>query len=131
MLETQKIEYFKKRLEEECQMLEEELKSVGAQNPDNPSDWVARGPTDSELNVEEADRSEAGDRMEALGENTAIVNDLEVRYNNVIRALAKINAGTYGMCEIDNIPIEDDRLEVNPSARTCKKHMEEEGSLPQ
>ncbi|MEK7091498.1 MAG: TraR/DksA C4-type zinc finger protein [Patescibacteria group bacterium] len=40
-------------------------------------------------------------------------------------ALAKIDAGNYGLCEISQEPIELDRLEANPSARTCKKHLDQ------
>ncbi len=50
---------------------------------------------------------------------------LENRWNEVRAALKKIEAGTYGICEISGEPIEEDRLEVNPAARTCKEHMDE------
>ena len=118
---------FKERLEEELSLLTKELKSIGQRNPNNPNDWEAK-PQDGETN--EADANLVADRVEGLSENTAILADLENRYNNVRRALEKIEKGTYGICEISGEKIEEDRLEANPAARTSKAHMEEEGSLP-
>jgi RNA polymerase-binding transcription factor DksA len=50
--------------------------------------------------------------------------------NTVVHALGKIEAGTYGVCEVSGMDIEEDRLEANPAARTCKAHMAEEATLP-
>jgi RNA polymerase-binding transcription factor DksA len=129
MLSKEEINSYKNLLEKERAILEDELKSVGKQDPNNPADWVVRAPTDNEMSVDGADRSEAGDKMETLGENAGILNELEIRYNNVLRALGKIEAGTYGICEISKEPIEKARLDANPAARTCKAHLENEDSL--
>ncbi|MBI2086800.1 MAG: TraR/DksA C4-type zinc finger protein [Candidatus Zambryskibacteria bacterium] len=53
----------------------------------------------------------------------AIVNTLETRYNDIKSGLDKIEHGTYGLCQICGKEIETDRLEANPSARTCIEHM--------
>ena len=115
-------------LEQELAVVEGELKSVGVQNPKNPSDWQA-----TELNMDvmsaAADPNEAADKQEEYTENRAIVDQLEIRYNNIKRALKKIEEGTFGVCEVSGHPIEEDRLEVNPAARTCKAHMNEESGL--
>lgn len=113
---------FKKLLEDELSLLEKELKTVGRVNPSNPADWEAKP---AELSIDEADRNEAADRIEAFEDNTAILKDLEIRFNNVKLALKKIEDGTYGMCDIGDKQIELARLEANPAARTCKKHMGE------
>lgn len=117
-METNK---YKKKLEEELIVLEGELKTVGIQNPDNPSDWVAVQP---EENISPADENEVADTIDDYETNTAVLKDLEIRYNNVKLALDKIEKGAYGMCEINNHPISEDRLEANPAARTCKEHMD-------
>jgi len=121
-------EHFKQKLEQELATVEGELKSVGVQNPRNPSDWQA-----TELNMDvmnaTADSNEAADKQEEYVENRAIVDQLEIRYNNIKRALKKIEDGTFGVCEVSGHPIEEDRLEVNPAARTCKAHMNEESGL--
>ena len=114
------IDYFKDKLEEELILVEKELNDVGRRNPDNKEDWEAE-PT--EMNHESADSNETADNIEEFEGNTAVLKELEMRYNDVKDALAKIENGTYGMCEISSEPIEEERLIANPAARTCKKHM--------
>ena len=120
--------HVKQKLEAEFATVEQELKSVGVQNPKNPSDWEA---TERQMDVVNAtqDPNEAADKQEEYVENRAIVDQLEIRYNSIKRALQKIEKGTYGICEISGHPIEKDRLEANPAARTCKAHMAEEKNL--
>ncbi len=122
------IEKYKVRLTAMLEQLTSELKTIGIHNPNNPSDWIARpealGNTEADLNV-------AADRVEDWDERRSTVAVLETRYNNIVRALAKIEEGTFGICEISNEEIEIDRLEANPTARTNKAHLEEESSLPQ
>jgi len=114
---------YKKRLEAEKIKLVNELKTVGRINPDNPRDWEpVPGGNDGTL---KADRNEAADKVEQFEENSAILKELETRYNNVLLALKKIEDGTFGICEISGKKIEEDRLEANPSARTCKEHLGE------
>jgi DnaK suppressor protein len=113
--------HFKEKLETEKTILEKELEKVGRRNPDNLSDWEA---VPSDKDVSQADENTVADNIESYDENTAIVNTLETRYNDVKLALDKIEKGTYGICEVSGHEIESDRLEANPSARTCKEHME-------
>lgn len=110
---------FKGRLEEEKTRLESELMTVGRRNPANPADWEAVPPETRQ----ESDPNDAADLIEGFEENTAILKDLEIRYNDVLAALERIAEGTYGICEIGNEPIEEARLNAVPSARTCKLHI--------
>lgn len=119
-------DHFRTRLEEEKSQLEQELGTLGRRNPSNPNDWEA---TPGEHSPE-ADPTDVADTSEALQENQAILDDLEIRYQNVLRALKKVDSGSFGTCEISGEMIEEDRLNANPAARTCRTHMEEEGTLP-
>ena len=112
--------YFKKKLEAEEKLLEEELEKVGRRNPDNLSDWEA---TPADKDPSQADENTVADGIEDYEENTAIVNTLETRYQDLKSALDKIKQGTYGLCEICKEEIDAERLEANPSAKTCRKHM--------
>ncbi len=114
------------RLENELSNLTEELKAVGIHNPDNPSDWIA---VPEGVDANQSDSDLLADVVEEWDERQALVATLERRWNDVNRALRKIKEGTYGTCEIGNEPIEADRLEANPGARTCKVHMNDEGTL--
>ncbi len=110
---------FKNKLEKELQLLEEEMKEVGRKNPSNPKDWE---PVETDMNADTADIDEIADELENFGENTAILSKLEARYNDVKVALEKIKNGTYGKCEVGGEDIPEERLEANPSARTCIEH---------
>lgn len=114
-------EYFKTKLEAEKDDLESQLAKIGRRNPDNPSDWEATPPTDRD--VSQADENTVADAIEGYESNQAIVNTLETRYNDVKSGLDKIKHGVYGNCQVCGKEIEFDRLDVNPSARTCKEHM--------
>ena len=113
-------EHFKKKLEAEKKLLREELEKVGRRNPDNLSDWEAT-PTDRDSS--QADENTVADGIEDYEENVAIVNTLETRYQDLKSALDKIKHNTYGLCQICGEEIDVERLEANPSARTCRKHM--------
>ncbi len=116
------INYFKNKLEEEKARLERELGSVGRVNPGNPADWEA---TPEEAIVGVADKNEAADRIEAYEERTAVEATLEEQFKSVKSALERIEDGTYGQCLIGGTPhpIEDARLDANPAATTCIKHI--------
>ena len=115
--------HFKEKLGEELVLLTKELESIGRINPSNPADWEAK-PAD--LNVLDSDKNEAADRVTAYEKNTGVLKELEIRFNNVKLALTKIEEGTYGVCEVGNKPIEVERLEANPAARTCMEHINEQ-----
>ena len=111
--------HYKQRLEEEKITLEKELGSVGRRNPSNPADWE---PVPQETG-QESDPNDAADLIGHFEDNTAILKDLEIRYNTVLAALARIEDGSYGNCSISGEEIEADRLEADPAANTCKAHL--------
>ena len=116
------IQHFKGKLEDEKTKLEAELKTVGRINPENKADWQA---TPGNIDTAPGDENELADAIEEFEEHTAVLKDLEIQLNEVNRALGKIESGTYGICEISNEPIEIERLEANPSARTTIAHKDE------
>ncbi|MDD4989085.1 MAG: TraR/DksA C4-type zinc finger protein [Candidatus Pacebacteria bacterium] len=111
---------YKKALEKELGILEAELKTVGRKNPDNPKDWQ---PTPSDLNTLQSDEEEVAENIEVFEENTAILKELEIRYNEVKAALKRIADNTFGKCTVCGEPIEEKKLEANPAATTCMKHV--------
>jgi RNA polymerase-binding transcription factor DksA len=118
---SKEIQYFKGKLEKERELLKSELATVGVgTNPNNPNGWEA---TSGGMEVDTADENEVADKMEELEENELILQQLEKQLSDVNAALEKIEKGTYGICEVSGEPIEKDRLEASPSARTCIKHM--------
>lgn len=116
---------YKEKLEAEKANLVSELDAVGNRNPNDKGGWEAKPDT---LGMSDS-RDEVAERLEELGERQATEVTLEARLANVILALEKIEAGKFGTCEISGEQIEEDRLEINPAARTCKTHINEEDSL--
>lgn len=114
-----KIEHFRKRLEAEKSRLESEMGTVGRRNLAVPGDWES---VPSETGAE-ADLADQADVVMSRESNTAILADLEARYDSILAALARIEAGTYGKCEICGKKIEAARLEADPSATTCVKDL--------
>lgn len=56
------------------------------------------------------------------GEAERLANSLRETLDEVEHALAKLDDGTYGLCEECNEPIAAARLEAMPAARFCITH---------
>ena len=61
---------------------------------------------------------EAISRLTEIGVGTSLETSLE----RTERALAKLDDGTYGSCEVCSQPLGADRLEAVPTARFCIDH---------
>lgn len=113
-------DHYKKLILKELAEVEAELKTVGRKNPSNPDDWE---PTPEKLDTDRADEMEVAQSLDAYEENSAILKQLEIRFNDLKDALKRIEEGTYGICERSGKPIEKERLDANPAARTCIAHL--------
>lgn len=120
------INDFKNKLEDRLVNITAELETLGEFSTAT-GDWVE---TKSEDTSSEADLNSEADAAEEMEERGATLSILETEYNDIKRALHKIEVGTFGICEISGEPIEEARLQFKPTARTCKTHMNEEGQLP-
>lgn len=120
------LDYFKNRLLEEKNKLEEELKETSIKNPKNSRDWQAVYPEkDLEENIE-ADPADVADNIEDYQERYALNDVLEKRLNSVKDALKAIDNGSYGKCRVGGKEhgIERERLDANAAAATCINHIE-------
>ena len=117
MLDKKKI---KEKLEKERDILLEQLADMGKLNPET-GEWEA---TPEELEAPETDPNEMADRFEDFEAKSSMIKTLAPRLNDVLRALKSVNRESFGKCEVCKKDIEDDRLEANPAARTCKEHLE-------
>jgi RNA polymerase-binding transcription factor DksA len=114
--------HFEQKLAKEREVIVNELKGIGVHTEaKGKDDWEAI----PGIEIDEADDNEIGDRISAYEGNTALTTELELRLKEIDLAQSKIQAGKFGICEVGGEPIEEDRLEANPAARTCKKHIEE------
>jgi DnaK suppressor protein len=115
------LTHLKQKLEEERILVISELKNVGiVKNEKSPDDWQA---VPADMEIQRPDANEVADRIESYEGNTAIVQELEKRLNEIDRALTLMKENKFGLCEKCGKEIESDRLEANPAAKTCKEHM--------
>ena len=110
----------KEQLLGEQKNLIEELTDIGRENPQT-GDWYAV-PMENDGEAD-ADYSDQADYVEEFESRSARLGELEKKLHDVRDALKKIEGGNYGVCEKSGQPIEIDRLQANPAARTCKAHM--------
>ena len=116
---------FKQQLTDERVRVEGELRDLGWEDT-STGEWEANG---GDIDTTATESDEIADRIEELEERSGEIAPLKAQWKDVKRALKKIEDGEYGMCELGGEDIEVDRLEANPSARTCKLHIEAEGDL--
>lgn len=116
MIDTKK---YKKLLEGELKLLEEEMKELGRKNPAT-GEWE---PVETDLNADMADDDEVADEMENFNENESmLLKNFVPQYKDIMLALEKIKKGTYGKCEVGGEDIPEERLMANAAAKTCIKH---------
>lgn len=109
--------HFKALLEAERIELESELGNLGHRV--EGTDWMA-APEEQER---ESDYIDQADHVEEFESKVGRLGAIETRYQEVLRALARIESDTYGFCLKSGEPIEEDRLEANAAAETCKAMM--------
>ena len=66
--------------------------------------------------------ADSGQVTAERGEADALVGSLRETLHDIDDALAKIDAGTYGVCEECGRPIGEARLQAMPAARLCIEH---------
>ena len=115
--------YLKGKLIEEKERLETDLNYIGEK--EKGGSYHARPAETDETGF----RDEVADRLEELDERIEAGGSLRARLLSVENALKRMDAGTFGMCEICKTEIEKERLEANPASRTCMAHIASEATL--
>jgi DnaK suppressor protein len=78
----------------------------------NPTDAQVEEGGETEGEVTEGGVTEGGVTDADIDAVDALLNEVE-------QSLARLDAGTYGRCEVCGEPIDDARLAELPTARTC------------
>lgn len=111
-------ESFAKKLEEEKVLLEKELTALGRRNVGVPNDYefIVR---DEQPEADPLDEARRASDQEG---NEDVFKHVEERYDSVLEALKRIEAGTYGTCAVCGAAIRPERLAANPAATACVNH---------
>lgn len=85
--------------------------------------FAQRGVTSGDFSTKMEDLGEGEDErvleVEDYVDNLGVEATLEAELKDVVDALAKMEAGTYGICEVTGQEIPADRLRAYPAARTA------------
>jgi RNA polymerase-binding transcription factor DksA len=103
MPQAQMLETLRQSLETERDQLQQQLTDLGAIAYDE-------------------NFADSGQVAAEQGENRAMVNQLTDALNEHLRALQKMDDGTYGTCEVCGKEISEPRLEAMPATRYCIDH---------
>lgn len=107
-MDEQTLKTIRARLEEERGAVERQLKEHGAE--------VDGGGIEVGFDGGFAD---SGHRTAETAEVLALVEQLAAHRRDVVAALDRIDAGTFGTCERCGNQIPDERLEARPTASLC------------
>lgn len=116
-MKKERLNHFKEKLLAEKVVLEDELQNIARKEVGG--EWSAIPEPHNDV----GDEGDEADFIQDFDSKLARVGSLETKYNQVIAALDRIEKGTYGICIKSGNPIEEDRLEANPAAETCKAEM--------
>jgi RNA polymerase-binding transcription factor DksA len=117
MLNKKKI---KEKLEKERDALLEQMKDMGRLNKET-GEWET---IPEALEFPESDENDKADRFENFEARSSMMKTLEPRLSAILKSLRGINRDSFGKCVVCGKDIEMARLEANPAAQTCKKHLE-------
>jgi RNA polymerase-binding transcription factor DksA len=109
----------KEKLEKERDILVSEMKDMGKLNPET-GEWET---VPEEMNYVETDQNDMADRFEDFESKSSMMKVLESKLKSVLHALKGIGRESFGKCEVCKKDIELARMDANPAARTCKKHI--------
>lgn len=108
--------HFRQRLEEMRSSIQDELDRLQEEtaNINQSIDYgVKNHPAEDATELEQRERS------------MAVRGELEREVGRIEHALTRIEAGTYGVCEVGGELIPVERLEARPAATLCIRHQRE------
>ncbi len=119
-MKQETINKLKEKLEKEGESLEKELENFAEKDERMEGDWDTKYPKSSGGSGGQA-LEDAADQVEEYSNLLPVEHSLELRLQKVKKALDKIKKGNYGKCESCGKKISEARLQVYPSATSCKK----------
>lgn len=106
----------RQRLDAELDRLEQLRDEVAARIADEQAGDSA------ELSHLDQHPAELGTETQQREQDQSLLEQLEGELADVEDAYARLDAGTYGRCEVCGRPIGEERLQAIPAARRCAEH---------
>lgn len=106
----------RQRLDAELDRLEQLRDEVAARIADEQAGDSA------ELSHLDQHPAELGTETQQREQDQSLLEQLEGELADVEDAYARLDAGTYGRCEVCGRPIGEERLQAIPAARRCADH---------
>ncbi len=121
MLTQQQIAHFKAALLREEERISGQVDTLSSALSENSL-------TESvgELSAYDNHTSDLGSETFEREKDLGLIDNLQILHQQIEEALAKIEAGTYGICLVCGRDIPRERLEVVPYASTCVEHADDE-----
>ncbi|MBU1349009.1 TraR/DksA family transcriptional regulator [Patescibacteria group bacterium] len=113
-MDKARIDHFKQRLLEDHTRLEQELETIGSKDPTQKNHFQADYP-ESGGNSDDDNAAEISEYADEI----SIEARLETELRDVTKALAAIEAGSYGVCKYCKKVIDEKRLEARPASSSC------------
>ena len=110
------LKKIEKKLEQDKIKIENQLKGFAKKDENLKGDWDTIYPRLNNNSLEDE-----ANEVEEYGNLLPIENTLELELEKIDKALKKIKAGKYGLCEKCEKPISQARLGIYPQAVYCKK----------
>ncbi|MEK7115846.1 MAG: RNA polymerase-binding protein DksA [Patescibacteria group bacterium] len=110
----EKQEYFKQKLLNEKERLEQELRDLGHEDPKKKGHFEANYP-ESGGDSEDDNAQEISEYVDDLSIEARAESELK----DVLNALAAIEKGTYGICKYCAKEIDEKRLDARPASSSC------------
>jgi RNA polymerase-binding transcription factor DksA len=63
-----------------------------------------------------------GSEVAAAMDNELLEDTVKEQRRRILRALERLDDGSYGSCAVCRKPIDDERLQARPEAETCREH---------
>ncbi|MCF7833972.1 MAG: TraR/DksA C4-type zinc finger protein [Candidatus Pacebacteria bacterium] len=109
----------KQKLEEEKAEILADLSDIGVFNSET-NEWEA---VPEKIEEPESDQNDMADRFEDSESRVSILEVLQARLSSIEESLIELHKDSFGLCDVCGGEIEEDRLEANPAAHTCKEHL--------
>ena len=100
--------------------LEAELGKFARKDKKLAGDWDTRFPKPSQSSGSSA-LEDAADQVTEYSNLLPVEHNMELRLQDIEKALDKIKKDKYGKCEKCNKPISEERLKIYPEAIICGK----------